>query len=873
MAAKNALGYFALFLITIGLVSALILQSSSKQIIDASEKNLVHISELASLEFKKFIDELKFDIRHISQSPLLYEYLRSDSEFYRSLLAEEYLSLLNSKPHFSQIRYISARNNGYEWVRVERNNEEARIVSGNELQDKSDREYYIETSNLPESSIYVSPIDLNKEFGKISKPFIPTLRVAYPVYLEGQLDGVIVINTDLSDLFSSLDALTDEKSQLALLNSEGYYLFHWDKSLEFGFEFDKEPAFFLQNINDPEEFVKTDDAVIDTEDLLLRLVNIGFPKEAYEVYILISSNKKELLASYYSWRSNSLLVLGGFSLLSLMLALLLMRRQVKELKAITETINNFPTRLEAMELPVNRTDEIGVLADSFNRMTDMILKNIDQLELARVQAEKATQEKQEFLENMSHEIRNPIHSILGLSDLLSKNEHLPHQEKLIENIRLNTSKLLSLVTDVLDYRKMLRGEIRLNPSWNNLEHEINKLYKVFAFNASVKNIKLQFDLDPSLEYKEHHIDIARFMQIATNLLSNAIKYTQEGGEVNLSIKSIKDDGNNDQLELQVRDNGKGIEEDQLLRIRERYFRSEQLGAVQDGFGLGLSIVIGLLEMFGSKLRMKSEPGTGSCFSFEMDLLYRNFGGSIQKDLIDKPADLLRSFKILVIEDDKQVMEVYKYKFPDFFEDIRYVESPKEFRELEETENIDVIITDYHLWDISSQEHVQKLSRLIGDNTQVYLTTGRVDAEIDPSFSKFSFIQKPFAVKELIGRMQFDISAHSYGVPIFDSISEDYDNDNQKIIRALNILRDEWDSQKDQLVTAFLQKDKTTIDSVIHKMITSVRRLELSAFEKLLLDVQKMDKDDFEIELEDLKMRMGFYIQCIQSEIESISDLQ
>ncbi|MGA0233737.1 MAG: hypothetical protein ACO3MB_12800, partial [Saprospiraceae bacterium] len=69
LAAKNALGYFALFLVTIGLVSALILQSSSRQIIDASEKNLVHISELASLEFKKFIDELKYDIRHISQRP------------------------------------------------------------------------------------------------------------------------------------------------------------------------------------------------------------------------------------------------------------------------------------------------------------------------------------------------------------------------------------------------------------------------------------------------------------------------------------------------------------------------------------------------------------------------------------------------------------------------------------------------------------------------------------------------------------------------------------------------------------------------------------------------------------------------------------
>lgn len=865
LAAKNALGYFALFLVTIGLVSALILQSSSRQIIDASEKNLVHISELASLEFKKFIDELKYDIRHISQSPFLYEYLRSDSEFYRSLLAEEYLSLLNSKPHFSQIRYISARNKGYEWVRVERHNGEARIVTGDELQDKSDREYYIETAKLPESSIYVSPIDLNKEFGKISEPHIPTLRVAYPVYLEQQLDGVIVINTDLSDLFRSLDALTDENSQLALLNNHGYYLYHWDKSLEFGFEFNKEPVFTLKGIKDPGALVKRNKAVFDADNLLQRLVNIGFPKQNYEVYILISSNKKELLASYYAWRSNSLLVLGGFSLLSLLLALLLMRRQVRELKAITETINNFPTRLEVIELPVNRTDEIGVLADSFNRMTEIILKNIDQLEVARVQAEKATQEKQEFLENMSHEIRNPIHSILGLSDLLSTNEHLPHQEKLIENIRLNTSKLLSLVTDVLDYRNILRGKIQINPRWNNLEHEMNKLHKVFAFNASVKNIDLKVEMDPKLNHKEHHIDIARFMQIVTNLLSNAIKYTHEGGDVMLSVKSIKDDGNRDYIELLVRDNGKGIEKDQLLRIRERYFRSEQLGAAQDGFGLGLSIVIGLLDMFGSKLKMESELGIGSCFSFEMDLAYRESNAMVMSASVAKPSGRLSSSKVLVIEDDKQVMEVYKYKLPEYFDTIRFVESASEFHELGDNDTADVIITDYHLWDIVPEKLGQKISRLLCKNAHVYLTTGRVDAELDPVFSKFTFLQKPFAIKDLVGKIQFDISVDRYGVPKFDSISEDYDEDKQKIKRALNLLRDEWLDQKNQLVTALLQNNKDRIDSVIHKMISSVRRLELSDFESLLLDLQESDTAD--IEIEDFKARMDFYIHCIQSEID------
>ncbi len=199
--------------------------------------------DLIQLQFSKYLEGLKYDITHLSRSPYLQQYLHSSDQESRKLLLKEYLSLIHSKPYFSQIRYIGIEENGSEIVRVERRDDTIYEVINKELQQKGNRDYFKEAIRLPRDSMYISSIDLNKEYGKISQPLTPTLRIAYPVYFNQEVRGIIVINTNLSLLFDALHNFTDQISELAIVNNEGFYLFHEDGGETFGFEFGKESTF------------------------------------------------------------------------------------------------------------------------------------------------------------------------------------------------------------------------------------------------------------------------------------------------------------------------------------------------------------------------------------------------------------------------------------------------------------------------------------------------------------------------------------------------------------------------------------------------------------------------------------------------------
>ena len=138
-----------------------------------------------------------------------------------------------------------------------------------------------------------------------------------------------------------------------------------------------------------------------------------------------------------------------------------MKRQARELKEITTMMTTFPASIEPAKLPIQRNDEIGHLAKSFEEMSKTISENLASLKLSKEEAEKANREKEEFLENMSHEIRNPLHSILGMTYLLEKNHPANHQKVFIDSLKSSTNNLLSLVNDILDFKKLSEGKLSI----------------------------------------------------------------------------------------------------------------------------------------------------------------------------------------------------------------------------------------------------------------------------------------------------------------------------------------------------------------------------------------------------------------------------
>ena len=861
LAAKNAIGYFILFLLAIGLTGFFMLKSSSTQLIEASEQNLRHDSELVKLRFEKFLEELKFDISHLSQSPVLLQFISQESESNYQLLKDEYLSLVRSKPHFAQLRFIGLQDNGRELVRVDRKNKEVLPISKDSLQEKGNRSYFINTVELPPDSLYVSEIDLNKEYGKLSEPYVPTLRMAYPVYFNSVLKGIIVVNTDLRPIFDELRSIVGPNYNLSLLNGEGYYLLNDNPDLEFEFEFNKKPSFVNTFGDKPINIAnQTDRSILDIERQLYRFLELDFPREAYGLFIMLDTDKDSLLSSYFKWRNRSFLFLGLASLLFILIASLLMNRQVGELKSITGNIRTFSDSFQPVTLPENRNDEIGALASSFNKMSKRINESIAELKLARDSAESAVKEKQEFIENMSHEIRNPIQSIMGLSELLSKNNPQDHQVSLIESIRLSTVYLQSLTNDILDYKKLLDGDITLNMSWHSLQNYIDQLEKLFSYSALLKKQALTFDLDASLTGHSFRFDSIRLNQIMTNLIMNAIKYTPEEGSINVIVKELSSSDGSSEISFMIKDTGLGMDRNTLESVQKRYFKGVEKNFV-DSFGLGLSIVKGILKLFNSDLEVKSVQGKGSEFAFKLKLDKSNNSKASSKAKTEITYEMNHISSVLILEDDPQILNLYAEIFSKLPVEIQMVGTLSELNKFD-GKKFDAMLLDYRVGDKLLTTKIDLIRSMMHQYTQVVIVSAQsldaIDLDLD-----YSYLQKPFSSSDLIAELSAP-AAVSVEQADFSSIFEDYDGDQVKYANAIGLLESEWSKSVSRIRESMLNNNQNEFDAVVHKLITSIRRLKLYRLETLIENFN-LDESN-EKEKSNLLSSLETHAESIQSEL-------
>src|SRR4029077_3448293 len=138
------------------------------------------------------------------------------------------------KPAYSQFRFIGVDDGGRELVRVDRSgpNGAVRVVPDAELQRNGDRPYFKETIKLAENEIYVSPIDLNQEHGAVEAPYVPTLRVATPIFApDGKPYGIVVINVDMRPAFDRIRSSARPSEHIYVVDEQGNYLVHPDRAL------------------------------------------------------------------------------------------------------------------------------------------------------------------------------------------------------------------------------------------------------------------------------------------------------------------------------------------------------------------------------------------------------------------------------------------------------------------------------------------------------------------------------------------------------------------------------------------------------------------------------------------------------------------
>jgi signal transduction histidine kinase/ligand-binding sensor domain-containing protein/DNA-binding response OmpR family regulator len=242
--------------------------------------------------------------------------------------------------------------------------------------------------------------------------------------------------------------------------------------------------------------------------------------------------------------------------------------------------------------------------------------------------------KIKFLTNLSHEFRTPISLIMGpVENLLTpgKHENMPGQLQLVKR---NTRRLLNLVNQLLDFRKMEENELTLHKSEGEAIGFIKEAFDSFKDLSERKNIRYEFFT--SIKTLFASFDHNKLERILFNLLSNAFKFTPTEGSVRLEVEKKEHSSNEEttSLIITVSDTGIGIPEDQKQKIFERFFQVNATNILNQGSGIGLSITYEFIKLQGGSIEVESEPGTGSLF--RVQLPFTNVASSNNGDAFQPP---------------------------------------------------------------------------------------------------------------------------------------------------------------------------------------------------------------------------------------------
>lgn len=243
-------------------------------------------------------------------------------------------------------------------------------------------------------------------------------------------------------------------------------------------------------------------------------------------------------------------------------------------------------------------------------------QQFDQLDVALVAVQQQIQDlidlNAQFVSVMVHEIRVPMTSIKGYSDMLAKNvvgELNEQQTLFVETIRSNVTRMEHLVSDISDISKLQSHRIRLEPKMDMYKNIAMAVEKKFKDLAEEHGHTFTFDTPSGLPLL--NLDSTRLTQVLEKLTINALQYTPNGGEIVIRAEDV--DGN---LKVSVCDNGIGMTEEEQACIGELFWRAdaEQVRSFK-GHGLGLPIAIGLIELMDGEFFYESAPGEGSTFGF------------------------------------------------------------------------------------------------------------------------------------------------------------------------------------------------------------------------------------------------------------------
>ncbi|MFH2065182.1 MAG: PAS domain S-box protein [Pseudomonadota bacterium] len=296
-----------------------------------------------------------------------------------------------------------------------------------------------------------------------------------------------------------------------------------------------------------------------------------------------------------------------------------------------------------------RRDESGQPAGFWGMAVDITDRKRfeEELKLAKENAETANRAKSEFLANMSHEIRTPMNAVVGMSDLLLMTDLTRKQKDYAEAISSSASALLTVLNDILDFSKIQAGKLTIESVPFDLRTVVEQIGQILAFRTKGKPLEVLIKYPINIPNRFIG-DPTRIRQILLNLAGNAVKFTEKG-HVLLEVAMPETGENVCGLDFRITDTGIGIPTEKLAGIFNQFSQADESTTRRyGGTGLGLAISQQLVEMMGGTIRVQSELGVGSVFSFSLSLPCMS-----EQDSEIYPDPDISHVPVLIVDDNAQ----------------------------------------------------------------------------------------------------------------------------------------------------------------------------------------------------------------------------
>lgn len=419
--------------------------------------------------------------------------------------------------------------------------------------------------------------------------------------------------------------------------------------------------------------------------------------------------------------------------------------------------------------PAHKKDEVSQLSDAGSQIGEKTQKQENKLEQGleeevgqkqgaayaiQEDVESVKSAKSIFLANMTHELRTPLNEILGNAELMLNTDLNQEQKEYLENIKNFGDSLLTIINDILDFSKIEANCLELETIRFNFRSWLEATIKPLALNATKENVELICQIDSDVP-DEVLGDPSRLRQVIVNLVNNGIKFTQNG-EVVIRVSTMSRFDKEATLRFEIVDTGIGISREKQKMIFDAFSQANvSMNQKHSGTGLGLTISARFVELMGGKVRVESDPGKGSTFSFTVPL-------GIQDQGLAEPAPVdqtkLQGMKVLLVDNNATHREVLQVILEDWKMHSSIADSGKKALEIIEKEEksggwFPLIITDCHMPNLDGFEFVKKLNERpeFSATTIIMLTSGgeRGDARRCRDLGISSYLTKPITQSELL----------------------------------------------------------------------------------------------------------------------------